>query len=664
MPVITGTSGPDSLTGTIGDDIIVGAAGDDVIDGGAGNDTIDGSAGNDTLFGGLGADQITVGRDDLVVISASESRPTADGMDVLIGWTHSTHVAMGNNTPSGGQFWATGQAADFDSALSLANAKLTGGSAYYVAVQVGPDVIVFANSTQPDKTPAQVGVRIAGVHVNDINPNSFVTPPHLFAGQVITGTEDGDNLRNGGPGNDTIQGLGGIDAIGPSPGVDLISGGDGIDFIDENTAGDTIFGGAGNDGINIAVDPYSFLGDSLIRLDEVRVSYVDGGPDDDYISLLVAFGFLQGPDGYVHVLDGVVTGGEGNDTIVFSGDIGGSIDAGPGDDRLIITKTNPEHVAAPVVTLGLGADYVTYGAGSVGGWATLVVTDFHPAEGDRFDLQFTGYTSDTVRLDYQRLVQEGPDMVLQVDFDGPNGPMPYSDVIRFLNLRPADLPNTLSFLLQTLPSSTHQPTSGADSLMATSDFSELHAGAGADTIVAGSESTYLRGDEGDDSIQGGTLFDDINGNMGNDTLSGGLGDDWVVGGKDNDKLSGDGGADLVYGNLGDDTLSGGDGADTVRGGQGNDSLSGGAGDDFLSGDRGDDTIVGGGGYDTFHGSQDAGLDVVLDFGVGSTVRLDPGTSYVLRQDGPDTIVDMGGGNEMILKATTLANLLPGWIIVG
>ena len=214
--------------------------------------------------------------------------------------------------------------------------------------------------------------------------------------------------------------------------------------------------------------------------------------------------------------------------------------------------------------------------------------------------------------------------------------------------------------------------SGADSIVGNTLGNSIQGGAGADTVMAGSGNdtsdggagtSYLRGDEGDDSIAGGSVFDDINGNMGADTLHGNAGDDWVVGGKDNDVQFGDAGLDVVWGNLGNDTLDGGDGADQVRGGQGDDVVNGGAGDDFVSGDRGNDTITGGSGADLFHGSQDAGIDRVLDFHLaeGDRVMLDPGTTYSVSQVGADTVIDMGGGHEMILVGVQLSTLTPGWI---
>ena len=140
----------------------------------------------------------------------------------------------------------------------------------------------------------------------------------------------------------------------------------------------------------------------------------------------------------------------------------------------------------------------------------------------------------------------------------------------------------------------------------------------------------------------------------------------MVGGKDNDVLFGDDGDDIAYGNLGNDTADGGAGADLVRGGQGDDVLQGGAGADFISGDLGNDTITGGGGGDTFNSFGDAGLDRVTDFnrGEGDRVRLDPGSTYTVSQQGADTVVEVAGGARMVLVGITLASLDINWIVVG
>ncbi|HLZ77533.1 calcium-binding protein [Phenylobacterium sp.] len=196
----------------------------------------------------------------------------------------------------------------------------------------------------------------------------------------------------------------------------------------------------------------------------------------------------------------------------------------------------------------------------------------------------------------------------------------------------------------------------------------ISLGAGNDTYngSAGTVTGLVSGNDGDDVLVGGAAADSLQGNAGNDTENGGAGDDIVVGGKDNDSQTGDAGNDIVWGNLGNDTLDGGAGNDQVRGGQGDDSISGGAGNDFISGDRGNDTESGGPGADIFHGSQDAGIDKVLDFNLaeGDRVQLDPGTTYTVTQVGADTVIDMGGANQMILVGVQMSTLTGAWIFEG
>ena len=184
--------------------------------------------------------------------------------------------------------------------------------------------------------------------------------------------------------------------------------------------------------------------------------------------------------------------------------------------------------------------------------------------------------------------------------------------------------------------------------------------------AAGDGQDYLRGEDGNDVIYGGLGFDDVHGNAGDDTVSGGLGGDWVVGGKDNDSLSGDEGDDVVYGNLGNDTADGGVGGDVVRGGQGDDVLRGGDGADFISGDLGADTVTGGAGADIFNSFGGAGVDRVTDFSraEGDRVRLDPGSTYTVAQQGADTVVSITGGATVVLAGVQVSTLTGDWIFVG
>ncbi len=175
----------------------------------------------------------------------------------------------------------------------------------------------------------------------------------------------------------------------------------------------------------------------------------------------------------------------------------------------------------------------------------------------------------------------------------------------------------------------------------------------------------VSGGDGADTLLGGAGFDYLQGNAGSDSESGGAGDDWVVGGKGDDILSGDAGGDVMNGNLGSDTLSGGDGGDWIRGGQGDDSLTGGAGDDFMSGDRGNDTMAGGAGADTFNTFAGAGLDRVLDFSLaeGDRVRIEGGVAFTVNEVGPDTVVDLGGGDQIVLAGVHIAASSKDWILL-
>ena len=128
-------------------------------------------------------------------------------------------------------------------------------------------------------------------------------------------------------------------------------------------------------------------------------------------------------------------------------------------------------------------------------------------------------------------------------------------------------------------------------------------------------------------------------------------------------LFGDAGDDLVYGNLGSDTLDGGAGADTVRGGQGDDVLTGGDGADFVSGDLGADTMTGGAGADTFHSFTGSGVDRILDFNLtdGDRLQLDAGNTFTVAQQGADTVLTLGAGDQVILVGVQMSSLPTGWI---
>jgi Ca2+-binding RTX toxin-like protein len=720
---VTGGIGADTITGGESD-LIQGQDGADVLatetsfntdahvmlDGGAGNDTLAATlqAGQfATLLGGEGDDSITgfssggtvvvdagAGAD---IIELGEAGPNISvtlgaGSDAihLASFTYGTPTATINDFAAGAggdrllvfdflkaanPTWNTATN-PFDAGLIRLQAA---GSSTVVQLQVGggfqdtltllgvsPGSLTAANFNgyQPTGGGSQ-GTGLVGTAQADTLVGS--------AGDDSISGGAGDDSLDGGLGDDTLDGGAGADTVNGNAGLDLFHGGDGADHLFMQSAGGgQFFGDGGDDILSVGALGASGTGGSIL---------IDGGDGAD---ALTGLGNFQGHDVFT------INGGAGGDTIsLFSGS--GVIDAGLDQDVVIVGS----QVNQVTVALGAGNDLLRlkgfFGifSGATATYGEVTVTDF--AAGDRIDLNlfeqghgspaFPSFLSGTMRL-----AQVGADAVAQFTPDGQG-----DDWTTFLNLKGVDVHTLTNAVLaedplfqftlggpgaETLSASAAFEAvdggDGADSLAGDAAVNRLSGGAGADVVMAGGGNdtvsdiggtNYLRGDEGDDSISGGSGFDDSNGNMGADTIHGNGGDDFSVGGKDNDVLFGDDGDDIVWGNLGADTCDGGNGADQVRGGQGDDVIFGGSGNDFVSGDRGNDTVVGGTGADLFHGSQDAGIDRVLDFRLaeGDRVQLDPGTTFTLIQSGADTVIDMGGGNQMILVGVTLSSLTPGWI---
>ena len=142
-------------------------------------------------------------------------------------------------------------------------------------------------------------------------------------------------------------------------------------------------------------------------------------------------------------------------------------------------------------------------------------------------------------------------------------------------------------------------------------------------------------------------------------------------------IVGTGGPDTIYGFEGNDTLRGQGGNDKLLGGTGNDKLYGGSGNDVINGDLGNDTMWGGFGADRFQFASGSGVDVIGDFDVegGDTIRLpmnvngSPITNFAtlvaatVDQNG-DAVIDLGGGNRLILDGVSKQMLQPNDFIFG
>ncbi|MFN5466190.1 MAG: calcium-binding protein [Cyanobacteriota bacterium] len=109
------------------------------------------------------------------------------------------------------------------------------------------------------------------------------------------------------------------------------------------------------------------------------------------------------------------------------------------------------------------------------------------------------------------------------------------------------------------------------------------------------------------------------------TVNGLVFDRLTAGGQGNDNLGSSTGAyrDWINGDDGNDTINGFANADYMIGGNGTDSISGGSGgNDTLVGGIGNDTLIGGGGADVFrYESQAEGTDIITDFTIAQSDKL-------------------------------------------
>jgi Ca2+-binding RTX toxin-like protein len=142
---ITGAAGGDTLLGADGNDTLDGGDGGDSVSGGVGNDNLSGGDGGDTLAGGDGTDNLTGGA-GVDAFIASGAAGSIAGLDHILDWTGGTDKLQFSGGPVASDAnFDTATAADYASAITAAFAATADGAAY-VAVQVGSDVLVFADT--------------------------------------------------------------------------------------------------------------------------------------------------------------------------------------------------------------------------------------------------------------------------------------------------------------------------------------------------------------------------------------------------------------------------------------------------------------------------------------------------------------------------------------
>ncbi|MGZ6016048.1 MAG: hypothetical protein ACXWKM_09920 [Phenylobacterium sp.] len=146
--ILVGTSADDTLKGGAGADSISGGDGNDFLDGAGGGDTLDGGAGDDTLQGGHGGDLLTGGAGSDVFLMSGHVTAAEGSVDRITDFTQGEDtLGFGRQVSLAGHTMWTGSAGSYAEAFADAKAQIGSGSADIVAVQVGADLVVFADSS-------------------------------------------------------------------------------------------------------------------------------------------------------------------------------------------------------------------------------------------------------------------------------------------------------------------------------------------------------------------------------------------------------------------------------------------------------------------------------------------------------------------------------------
>ena len=412
---VRGTRDRDTIIGDASANMLEGANGADLLSGAAGNDTLIGGNGNDTLAGGAGDDLI----DGLGV-----RQPATNGSEPLAYPSEFNEVSYADATTGVSVNLATGSAQD--------------GSG-------GTDTLL----------------NIQAVRGSDHD-------------DVLTGSNSTDTVEEfeGGAGNDTINGQGGLDVV-------RYGGATGPVTVDFGTGTAT---GAGVDS-----DTFS------------NVEGVSGSAQDDTITGGGAFEFVDYASSGAGVAvtlgaSGAATGGaNGTDTLINVDGVRGS----SRDDTLTGSERD-EWFAG-----GLGSNTISGGDGV--DWV-----DYQGFDGILGGFQHLGVEVD---LAAGTAVNENN-----------NGPDSESDLLR----------DTLSGIENVRGTQFYDRITGneANNLIEGLDGEgELIGGGGNDTIIGGasSDSPYF-GLGGGDVIDGGAGDDSLMGEAGSDQLHGGSGNDFIDGG--------------------------------------------------------------------------------------------------------------------------------------
>jgi Ca2+-binding RTX toxin-like protein len=458
---------------------------------------------------------------------------------------------------------------------------------------------------------------------------------------------DGDDALYGDDGNDVIYAGGGNDRLEGGAGADILLGMTGDDTYYVDRAGE-VFESA-NEGNDTVVAGFDYTLDANVE-NLILIGAATRGTGNwlnNVITGTIHDNYLDGGAG-----DDTLNGGDGSDTLV-GGDGNDTLNGGNGNDRLLS---------------GTGVDIMIGGAGDDEYWVSDARAQI---------VETSGNGNDALILGVSYTLAAG------VSIERVN-----------MSLRP------VGHALNDLPIN-FTGNEFAQLIDATDGANIIRGGGGGDTIRAFGGDDIIYGDEGSDTIDGGAGNDIIEGGEGSDFLTGGAGVDILRGGIGNDNYYVDRngevfenageGIDSVFANLagGMYTLDanvenltlqgttfygvGNELSNQITGSASTNWLMGGDGDDWLNGMGGDDVLYGDAGADTFVFGRGTGVDTVADFRSGTDKLYLAGFGFAdfaavlaaTQDDGSgNSFIDLGGGDRVVLRGVTKAQLASGDVVLG
>ncbi|WP_198039075.1 calcium-binding protein, partial [Skermanella stibiiresistens] len=323
-----------------------------------------------------------------------------------------------------------------------------------------------------------------------------------------------------GSGADTITTGGGDDIIRVGAGANTVTAGHGDNDIIGGGDADTITTGDGNDTINTGA------GANTVTAGQ-GANFIMGGANADTITALDGGNFIDGGDGTNQITSGdgddtilsgtgadTIHAGGGDDVITLLGGADTDIDAGAGDDRLIVDySAMMTNVTAGIAGGNLGSGYV----GHIADLTTNTI-DFSAAE--NFTIT-TGAGNDQITTGGGIDVLDGGagsdamtggsgDDLYHVDDAG-------DSVIELVNQGYDTVRSSVSV---------NYTTQHVERIELTGTAAiNANGNALVNTLIGNGANNALNAGSGNDSLSGG---------LGNDTLNGGTGSDGMTGGDGND----------------------------------------------------------------------------------------------------------------------------------